>query len=89
MKVIPANDGVHKWIAVFKSGKQTAFGAKGSDDFTLTGDTKQRLRYRTRHKKDLRSGDPEKPGFLSYYILWGSSSSIVENIKAYEKRFKV
>jgi hypothetical protein len=89
MKVIPASDGVHKWIAVFKNGKQTPFGAKGADDFTLTGDTQQRQRYRARHKKDLRSGDPEKAGLLSYHILWGKSSNLPENIKAYEKRFNV
>jgi hypothetical protein len=89
MKVIPTNDGVHKWVAVFKNGKQTPFGAKGADDFTLTRDIEQRRRYRTRHKKDLRSGDPEKAGLLSYYILWGKSTNMSDNIKAYEKRFKV
>lgn len=89
MKVIPADDGVHKWIAIFKSGKQTPFGAKSADDFTLTGDTEQRKRYRARHKKDLRSGDPEKAGLLSYHILWGRSSNFTDNVRAYEKRFKV
>jgi hypothetical protein len=89
MKVVPANDGVHKWVAVFKDGKSVSFGAKGADDYTLTRDKEQRTRYRARHEKDLRSGDPQKPGFLSYYLLWGPSSSLSANIKAYEKKFKV
>jgi hypothetical protein len=89
MKVVPADDGVHKWVAVFKDGKSVSFGAKGADDFTITHDKEQRLRYRARHKKDLRSGDPKKPGLLSYYLLWGPSSSLTANIKAYEKRFNV
>jgi hypothetical protein len=89
MKVVPASDGVHKWVATFKDGKSVSFGAKGADDFTLTRDKEQRQRYRARHEKDLRSGDPQKPGLLSYYLLWGPSSSLSANIKAYEKRFKV
>jgi hypothetical protein len=89
MKVVPADDNVHKWVATFKDGKSIAFGAKGADDFTLTHDKEQRKRYRARHEKDLRSGDPRKPGFLSYYLLWGSSSNLNANIKAYKKRFNV
>ena len=91
MKVVPADDGVHKWVAVFNDGirKRVAFGAKGADDFTITHDKEQRKRYRARHEKDLRSGDPRKPGLLSYYLLWGPSSNLNANIKAYEKRFGV
>jgi len=89
MKVVPANDGVHKWTATFNDGRSVSFGQKGADDFTITHDKEQRLRYRARHAKDLRSGDPRKPGLLSYYLLWGPSTNLNANIKAYEKRFKV
>jgi len=89
MKVTPANDGVHKWSASFKNGKTTLFGSKGMDDYTLTRDKAQRDRYRTRHKNDLRTGDPEKAGFLSYYILWGESTSLAKNVRTYEKKFNV
>jgi hypothetical protein len=89
MKVTPASDGKHKWSATFENGRSTSFGSKGMDDYTITHDKAQRDRYRTRHKKDLRTGNPEKAGFLSYYILWGDSTSLAANIKAYEKRFKV
>jgi hypothetical protein len=66
--------------------KTTHFGAKGMDDYTLTHDKAQRDRYRTRHKKDLETGDPTRAGFLSYYILWGDSTSRATNIAAYKKR---
>jgi hypothetical protein len=89
MKVFPARDGVHKWVAQFESGRSTAFGAKGMDDYTITHDKKQRERYRLRHKKDLASRNPEKAGFLSYYLLWGKSTNLNDNIKAYQQRFKV
>jgi hypothetical protein len=89
MKLLRANDGKHKWIAKFKDGTQTSFGAYGMDDYTLTKNKEQREQYRNRHKKDLQTQDPTRAGFLSYYILWGDSTSIQANKRAYEKRFKV
>jgi hypothetical protein len=70
-----------------KKVKTTHFGAQGMDDYTLTGDKDARTRYRTRHKKDLDTKDPTRAGFLSYYILWGDSTSRDKNIKDYKKRF--
>jgi hypothetical protein len=89
MKIIRAKDGKHKWVAKFKDGTETPFGSKGMDDYTLTHDKEQRDRYRQRHKKDLQTRDPKRAGFLSYYLLWGDSTSIQANKRAYEKRFKV
>jgi hypothetical protein len=82
-----------KLKAVFKDEKTgrtktTHFGAAGMDDYTKTHDTAQRARYRTRHAKDLK-GDPTKAGYLSYYILWGNSTSISANISAYRSRFNL
>jgi hypothetical protein len=57
------------------------------DDYTLKGDKEQRERYRTRHKKDLATKDPTRAGFLSYYLLWGDSTSLQENIRAFRSRF--
>ena len=80
-----------KLMAEFYDGdkkvKTTHFGAKGMDDYTLTGDKEARERYRTRHKKDLDTKDPTRAGFLSYYILWGDSTSRQKNIRDYKKRF--
>ncbi len=80
-----------KLMAIFTKDngrtKTTHFGAAGMDDYTITKDKEQRKRYRDRHKKDLQTKDPMKAGYLSYYILWGDSTSRAENIKAYKRRF--
>lgn len=90
MKLKPANDGKHKYIAEFKDGTHTRFGAVGYDDYTMPPhDKEQRDRYRTRHKKDLETNDPRRAGFLSYYILWGDSTSVLANKRAFENKFNV
>jgi len=82
-----------KYMAIFKKDngryKTTHFGAAGMDDYTLTGDKEARKRYRQRHKKDLNTNDPTRAGYLSYYILWGESKSIKENIRNYKRRFNL
>jgi len=69
--------------------KVTHFGQAGADDYTRTKDTTQRTRYRRRHKKDLATGDYTRAGYLSYHILWGSSTSVRDNISSYKKRFNL
>jgi hypothetical protein len=79
-----------KYTAIFSEDgheKKVHFGSAGMDDFTLTHDVEQRERYRERHKKDLDTGDPKRAGFLSYYLLWGSSTSLQKNIQDYKRRF--
>ena len=82
-----------KLMAIFQRengrSKTTHFGSAGMDDYTLTKDKDQRSRYRSRHKKDLLTGDFTRAGFLSWYILWGDSTSRRENIKSYKRRFKM
>jgi protein required for attachment to host cells len=95
MKLISITDSPKadkKLMAVFDNDgrkKTVHFGAKGMDDFTLTKDKEQRERYRTRHAKDLKTGDPSKAGFLSYYVLWGDSTSRAKNISDYKKKFNL
>ena len=69
--------------------KTTYFGQAGAPDYTLTGDKKRRKAYRDRHRKDLNTGDYTRAGYLSYYILWGNSTSIKQNIRDYKKRFNL
>jgi hypothetical protein len=81
-----------KYMATFlRDGRTitTHFGDSGAPDYTLTGDETRRKLYRMRHKKDLETGDPSRAGFLSYYILWGDSTSVQENIKSYKRRFNL
>jgi hypothetical protein len=68
--------------------KHTDFGATGYDDFTKTHDEEQKKRYQTRHAKDLKTGDPTKAGFLSYYILW-NKPTIAGSVRDYKSRFNM
>ena len=89
--VTPANDGIHKFEATFENGrsKTTKFGSKGMDDYTKTGDKEQRARYIKRHQKDLATGDPTRAGYLSRYLLWGESTSMMANLRAFRKNFNL
>jgi hypothetical protein len=79
-----------KYKAVFEDPKKTThFGQSGSDDYTITKNKEQRDRYRERHKKDLKTNDPSRAGYLSYHILWGDSTSLRKNIEDYKRRFKL
>ena len=92
LSISKASDGKHKYVAEFAldSGARriTKFGAHGMDDYTITHDAAQRDRYRKRHEKDLR-GDPSRAGYLSYYLLWGPSTSLAQNISAYKEKFSL
>ena len=91
IKVVKSEKSGKKFTAYFDKDGRTikrSFGAAGMDDFTRTHDTQQRSRYRSRHSKDLK-GDPTKPGYLSYYILWGPSTSMKANIAAYKRKFSL
>ena len=85
MKVVikPSTNKEKKYMAIFYDGdkkvKITHFGQN----------KEQRDRYRTRHKKDLDTGDYKRAGYLSYYILWGDNTSITENINNYKKKFNL
>jgi len=93
MTIKPSNKSGKKYMAIFekKNGrtKTTHFGASGMNDYTLTGDKQARSRYRIRHKKDLQTNDPTRAGYLSYYLLWGESTSLRKNISNYKKRFNL
>lgn len=93
LRLIPSPNPKKKWRAVFltDSGreKNTDFGQAGADDYTLTKDKEQRERYRTRHEKDLKTGDPSRAGMLAYWILWGDYTSVRSNLEAYKRRFNL
>ena len=90
--VKPANDGVHKYAATFENGrtKTTKFGQSGAPDYTKTGDKEQRSRYIERHGRGRENwSDPTSAGALSRYILWGESTSMMENLRRYRNRFNL
>ena len=89
LKVVPSTNFTKKYDAHFSDGTKTSFGASGYEDYTQHHDPERRRLYRLRHKKDLETDDATKPGFLSFYLLWGDSTSLRTNIAAYKRRFNM
>ena len=82
-----------KYMAVFTKDngrkKTTHFGSAGMSDYTIHKDKERRKRYRDRHRKDLKTGDYTRAGYLSWYLLWGPSTSLRTNITSYKIRFNL
>jgi hypothetical protein len=93
LSVVPAHDGKHKLAATFETDsgrtKTTKFGAAGMTDYLQSKDPERRERYRSRHQKDLATGDPTRAGFLSWNLLWGSSTVLAQNIRAYKNKYNL
>jgi hypothetical protein len=80
-----------KYEIVFnKNGKKITrkFGAAGMSDFTIHKDKMRREKYISRHRKDLGTNDPTKPGYLSMFILW-NKPSIRASLSDYKRRLGV
>ena len=96
ISIKPLKTGNKKYEAKFevtnKNGKitkrSTKFGAKGMSDFTKHKDINRRDRYISRHKKDLRTKDPTRAGFLSMYILW-NKKTFKASLTDYKRRLNV
>jgi hypothetical protein len=80
-----------KFKAVFTKDdgktKTVHFGSSMHQDFTQHKNLERRRLYRQRHEKDLK-GDPMRAGYLSYYILWGDSTNLQTNLKAFKNKFR-
>ena len=97
IKIIKSDKPKKKWTAIFKldngKEKKVDFGYNNkndkNNDYTLHKNLERRRLYRMRHEKDLKTNDPMRAGFLSYYILWGDSTDIKKNISSYRKKFNL
>ena len=90
LQILKSDKELKKYKAIFTKDdgktKTIHFGAIGYDDYTTHHDKDRRTQYRRRHEKDLK-GDSMRAGYLSYYILWGDSTNIKTNIRAFKKQF--
>ena len=86
-----SSDKHHKYNAIFTrddgSTKVIPFGDNRYEDFTQHKDIKRRDLYILRHKKRENWDNPQSAGSLSRYILWGNSTNLQTNIKAFKSRF--
>lgn len=92
VKVVKSTKPEKDYMAVFKDSKTgrtktTHFGDSSMDHYNIHKNKQRKKNYRSRHAKDLNTNDPTAPGYLSYYLLWGDSTSLRENVAAYKKRF--
>ena len=89
LKVIKSDKPLKKWTAIFLKDngkeKKTHFG------FDNINDKERRKRYRTRTINQIRNPNTNftSASYLSFYLLWGNSTSLKENIKSYKKRFNL
>ena len=90
LQILKSDNPKKKYKAIFIKDdgktKTVHFGANGYEDYTQHKNLERRRLYRQRHEKDLK-GDPMRAGYLSYYILWGDSTSLQTNIKAFKIKF--
>jgi len=80
-----------KYVAIFSTDeklKKIHFGDSRYEDYTIHHDKKRRDNYRARHASG-KTAKPDTANSLSYYILWGDSTSLQQNIKDYKKRFNL
>ena len=93
LSVKPADDGVHKYAATFERDgrtKTTKFGATGMSDYTKNKDPKRRARYLERHGRGRENwSDPTSAGALSKHLLWGDSTVLSANIRAFKAKFSL
>jgi len=66
--------------------KHTDFGDSSMEDLTQHHDEQRAKNYRSRHAKDLKTGDPTRAGYLSYYVLW-SHPSLRAGLEEYRRKF--
>ena len=94
LSVRPSAKSEKKYDAKFRTPqgreKTVSFGAAGMDDYTKTKDKEQRARYLERHSRGGESWNkPDTPGALSRWLLWGESTSMLENLRRFRKRFSL
>ena len=90
LQILKSDNPKKKYKAIFTKDdgktKTIHFGSSMHQDFTQHKNLERRRLYRQRHEKDLK-GDPMSAGYLSYYVLWGDSTSLQTNIKAFKNKF--
>jgi hypothetical protein len=92
IRVEPSEAKNKRFVAIFSDGKKEKkvnFGLKGGKTYLDHRNKKVRSAYRARHEVDLKTKDPMRAGYLSYYLLWGDSTSLAVNINNYKKKFNL
>jgi hypothetical protein len=86
MIIKPSTRKGKRFMAIFKNGRITHFGSRGSS-FIDHGDEVKRKNYIARHKVNEDFLNPYSASSLSRYLLWGDSKSLDVNYQTYMKKF--
>lgn len=91
LEIVESPDPKKRYMAIFEKEdgkkKKVKFGDPTMESYVMHHDKERRDNYRSRHARDLRTNDPTRAGFLSFFILWGKSKSIHKNIEEYKRLF--
>jgi len=90
MEIKRADDGKHKYTAIFSDPKQTIhFGDINYQDYTQHKNLLRAKNYVNRHRKNEDwFSSPRSKGALSFWLLW-SSPNFSNNLKAFSRRFNL
>lgn len=88
-----------KWVAEFcmcqgcskcqpSERKFIHFGDSRYSDYTIHHDQKRRENYRTRAAAG-KDAPADTAGSLAFHLLWGNSTSLRENIKAFKNMYNI
>lgn len=82
-----------RFVAIFQKDdgkeKRTKFGQPGANNTYLDGASKEvRENYRKRHKRDLRTNDPTRAGYLAMGIIW-NKPTLEASIRDYRRRLNI
>ena len=88
VRVSKSNRAGKKYMAAIEGGPTIHFGAKGFQDFTLTGNEERKAAYLRRHRKneDWTLQGVESAGFWARWLLW-NKPSLAESIADLNRRF--
>ena len=79
-----------RYTAQFKDGKVVHFGQKGGSTYIDNKNKDKRKAYIARHSKNNENwNNPKSAGSLSKHLLWGSSTSLRDNIQVFKNKFNV
>ena len=83
-----------KLMAVFEQDngrtKTTHFGDSSYTDYLKSKDPERRARYLERHGRGRENwDDPTSAGSLSKHLLWGSTTVLAQNIRAFKSKFSL
>ena len=76
-----------RFMATYKNGKVVHFGSDVGSTYIDEGDVLKRDNYIKRHSVRENFDDPFSAGALSRWLLWGDTTSLDLNHKAFMKRY--